>query len=114
MARPYRALISCLLVAGTAGVPGTPPACGGQLEYLASPELQGRESGQPGCVKAATYLAGKMQALGLSTLPATGMGGETPCHHTYTLSSYLSGGFTLNGTTLLRGLHYTSSVLRSG
>ncbi len=110
MARSYRALISCLLVAGALGAQDA-ARMRQTLEYLASPELQGRESGQPGCVKAATYLAGKMQALGLSTLPATGTGGETPYHHTYTLSSYLSGGFTLSGTTLLPGLHYTAHGL---
>ncbi len=110
MAYPYRALISCLLVAGAAGAQDA-ARMRQTLEYLAGPELQGRESGQPGCVKAATYLAGKMQALGLSTLPTTGASGETPYHHPYTLSSYLSGGFTLNGTTLLPGLHYTAHGL---
>ncbi len=107
MACTHRVLISCLIVAGAA-VAQDAARMRQTLEYLASPELQGRESGQPGCVKAATYLAGKMQALGLATLSPTGMGGETPYHHPYTLSSYLSGGFTLNGTTLLPGLHYTA------
>jgi len=110
MACTHRVLISCLIVAGVAGAQDA-ARMRQTLEYLASPELQGRESGQPGCVKAATYLAGKMQALGLSTLPATGMGGETPYHHPYTLSTYLSGGFPLNGPTLLPGLHYTAHGL---
>jgi len=76
------------------------------LEYLASPALEGRETGQPGCVKAASYLAGRMQALGLSPLPGNGMGGETPYHHPYTLSTYVQQGITVNGTTLLPDLHY--------
>lgn len=105
MAFTPRALVCCLLAAGTAGAQDA-ARMKQMLEYLASPALEGRETGQPGCVKAATYLAGRMQALGLAPLSGTGMGGETPYHHTYTLSSYLQQGLTVNGTTLLPDLHY--------
>lgn len=100
-----RALICCLVAVGTAGAQDA-ARMRQNLEYLAGSELQGRETGQPGCVMATTYIAGKMQALGLSTVSGTGMGGETPYHYTYTLSSYLTDGFTLKGTTLLPGVHY--------
>ncbi|OQA37470.1 MAG: Aminopeptidase YwaD precursor [Acidobacteria bacterium ADurb.Bin340] len=105
MAFTTRALVCCLLAAGTVGAQDA-ARMKQMLEYLASPALEGRETGQPGCVKAATYLAGRMQALGLATLSGTGMGGETPYHHAYTLSSYLQQGVTVNGTTLVPDLHY--------
>ncbi len=104
MAFTTRALVCCLLATGTVGAQDA-ARMKQMLEYLASPALEGRETGQPGCVKAATYLAGRMQALGLATLSGTGMGGETPYHHAYTLSSYLQQGVTVNGTTLAAGRH---------
>ena len=37
------------------------------VEYLASPELEGRMSGSPGCDKARTYIVGEYEKLGIPT-----------------------------------------------
>ncbi len=58
-----------------------------EVDHLADPALEGRMTGEPGCVQAATFIAGQMQAIGLSPINAPvngpGMGGESPFHFTY-------------------------------
>ena len=54
------------------------------LDYLASPDLMGRETGTVGAAKAAAYLAEHMQATGLTPIRAGGMGGITPFHYPWT------------------------------
>jgi len=104
--------LSATLLAGSILGAQDPARMKQTLEYLASRELLGRESGQPGCVKAATYLAGKMQAIGLQTITGTGMGGETPYHYTYTLSSSLAADseptLELAGVSLQTDRHFRS------
>ncbi|MDP2875951.1 MAG: hypothetical protein Q8O00_07190, partial [Holophaga sp.] len=107
--------LSATLLAGSILGAQDPARMKQTLEYLASRELLGRESGQPGCVKAATYLAGKMQAIGLQTITGTGMGGETPYHYTYTLSSSLAAGseptLELAGVSLQSDRHFRSHTI---
>lgn len=50
------------------------------LDYLASPDLAGRETGTLGAEKAAAYLAEKMQETGLTPIKAGGFGAVTPYH----------------------------------
>lgn len=71
------------------------------VEYLVKPELLGRETGQPGCVKAATYLANRMRDLGLTPLTGAGMGGETPFHYTYALSAGVAPSLVAGGLPLV-------------
>lgn len=53
------------------------------LDHLADPALEGRLTGAPGCIQAASFIAQRMQEIGLGTINGPGMGGETPFHYTY-------------------------------
>ncbi len=78
------------------------------VTYLSSRELLGRETGQPGCVKAATWLAGQFQAIGLGTVTGSGMGGETPYHYLWNYSGFAAAPaqLQLGATTLDAGVHF--------
>jgi Peptidase family M28 len=55
------------------------------LFFLAGPECMGRGTGEPGQVKAAAYIAKRMEENGLQPLRGTGMGGASAFHFAYTL-----------------------------
>ncbi len=46
--------------------------CANHIEYLASDDLEGRETGKEGCRKAADYIAGEFKALGLTAAGTNG------------------------------------------
>lgn len=54
-----------------------------EVDRLADPAMEGRMTGEPGCVQAATFIAEQMQAIGLTPINGPGMGGESPFHFTY-------------------------------
>jgi hypothetical protein len=90
MSRPVAAPVLTFILVSGAGLgfgkalPDPDPVrIKADLDYLASPELQGRETGTPGEAKAAAYLAGKMQETGLAPIRAGGFGGVTPYHYTW-------------------------------
>jgi hypothetical protein len=66
------------------------------LEYLCSPDLDGRGTGTEGSRKAGAYLAAKMQESGLEPLRAGGFGGVTPYHVPWTQP--MAGWFFQGGT----------------
>jgi Zn-dependent M28 family amino/carboxypeptidase len=67
------------------------------LNTLAADDMQGRATGQPGQLKAAEFLAGEFQRIGLQPLPgATGYLQEFPAYQTALTSAQA----TLNGAAL--------------
>ena len=54
------------------------------LEFLAGPDLAGRETGSQGATRAAAYLAEQMRESGLEPIRPGGLGGVTPYHYAWT------------------------------
>lgn len=73
---------ACAVRAG--GLPDPDPVrVKADLDYLCSPELEGRETGTAGAERAAGHVARRMQDLGLEPIVAGGFGGVTPFHYTW-------------------------------
>ena len=77
-----------ILAAMGIGLPDPDPVrVKADVEYLASPDLAGRETGTPGDAKAAAYVAQRMQETGLSPIQAGGFGGMTPYHFPWSIDA---------------------------